>query len=268
MASIAKELQRRVTTWLRAVVGDIVYPANDKGLRPDLPYLTVNVSSIRQVGQDETIATLTGQWALTIADAAVGDLNTYTITVNGTAYTLTPELTDSKANIASSLADEIDALDLLLQVQWTSGFVVTLTALDHDMTVSMAANARYTFAAQDDVGAIYIIGTREATITVNGYGEESDESIQEATWSLYSPAIQAVYQPLELSIELEGSMLNLSELVDTEIEHRYAQDYLVLYRHRSTLERIIELEEVQVETEYSSGSSADRTETITVDLSG
>lgn len=267
MASIAKELQRRVTTWLRAVVGDIVYPANDKGLRPDLPYLTVNVSSIRQVGQDETIATLTGQWTLTIADAAVGDLGTYAITVNGTAYTLTPELTDTKPNIATSLVAEIDALGLELEAV-ADAAVVTFTALDHDMTVSMAANARYTFAAADDVGAIYVIGTREATVTVNGYGEESDESLQEATWSLYSPSIQAVYQPLELSIELEGSMLNLSELVDTEIEHRYAQDYLVLYRHRSTLERIVELAEVQVETEYNSDSSADQTETITVDLSG
>lgn len=96
-----------------------------------------------------------------------------------------------------------------------------------------------------------LAGLRRATVSVQGYGEATADWLEEAVIGLGRDSVMTLNRTSGISVEDLGDTANISLLVDTGIEPRFARDFAVLYAVRGGKETLVELLETQVGMTYT-----------------
>jgi len=78
---------------------------------------------------------------------------------------------------------------------------------------------------------VKIIGQRVSTLSVQGFGGASAEWLELAALRLRRPDVIALCDTLAITVEAEGGIDDVSAMIDTEIEPRYACTFEVSYAH-------------------------------------
>jgi hypothetical protein len=197
-----EELLQAIRGWLMAGTSltDLqVIPADDKGPRPALPYVTVKVLAADiPIGRDakRSIEVV----VVTVTGGAEG--TEYELEVNGETISHTRTADDTDATVATELAelaDEIDGVE----------------------------------AWAETAAAEWVRGYRRATVSIQAFGDQAASWVEDAILALSTDAIQLELETLGVTIEAEGST-DLSGLVDTSIEARVVRELDVTYDLRST----------------------------------
>jgi hypothetical protein len=206
-----------------------VIPANDKGPRPPLPYLTLRLTAADLVeGTDEDLPALGDDVTVTDAGAEGTD---YVLTVNGevVTYTRTAAAT-TVALVAADLADAIlDAVDDVFAE--ADGAVVTISARTGTLATS-TVDARLSLA-EDETPVVGTGGIRSASLSVQGFGEEAAAWLERATLRLRTPAVRTLLDAAGLSVVASGGMTDLATFLDTSIEARVLREYVIAYAVRT-----------------------------------
>jgi hypothetical protein len=114
----------------------------------------------------------------------------------------------------------------------------------------------------------HVRGLRYSVVSVQAHGEGAEAWLDRAELLLSSPSILALTQTAGVAIQPQGGATNVSALLDSEIEARWAQDFRVDFVRETSeteVEGVVELAEVQ-HTDTWQGPPEDRTETVTVTL--
>lgn len=208
-----------------------VIPADDKGPRPPLPYLTVKLTaSDVAVGEDEPVTWLGDQ--LTVATAAAGTV--YTVTVNDEVVTYTRLAGQSNTQVAAGLAAAINAAVDLVHAENVAA-VVWLAALTGEL-VTTEADANLTLAA-DSVAVAGLLAQRSASLSVQSFDGATPLTaaawLERAALRLAMPDVITLLDAAGLSVEANGGMTDLSSMVDTSIEGRRLREFDVSYAIRT-----------------------------------
>ena len=208
-----------------------VIPADDKGPRPPLPYLTVKLTAADvPVGEDEPVQWLGDQ--LTVGTAATGTV--YTVTVNDEVVTYTRLAGDTNTLVAAGLAAAINAAVDLVHAENVAA-VVWLAALTGEL-VTTESDANLTLAA-DSVAVAGILAQRSASLSVQSFDGATPLTaagwLERAALRLAMPDVIDLLDEAGLSVDANGGMTDLSSLLDTSIEGRRLREFAVSYAIRT-----------------------------------
>lgn len=254
MASLKKEIQRRVRQWImEAVPGSRVIPADEKGPRPELPYLTVKLDSVEQLGDDETRYQNVNAWIVSFP-GALQAAATYTILVNDLPISVngTPSF-KAKFDMINAMSYAINKHELLTSRVLNATLYVVAESTD---IVLSSTDAKVVATPTDPELKMMVGGMRSCTVTVQGFGDGADDIIHQVILSKKRSNILNLLDSLGLSPETNGALLDISELIDTEIEPRFVQELTVLTRLETRYFEEIALEVVGF-SESLSGSTDD-----------
>lgn len=203
-----------------------VIPADDKGPRPSMPYLTLKLTaSDIQVGEDELVNFLGD--LLTITGGAEGD--EYAITVNGEDLTYERLEADTDADVAEALAERIGAALDLVYAEAVGG-TLWIAALTGDLQVETADPK-----LELEAGGVVVQGimaVRTANLSVQSFGVAAAAWVERAASRLSMEDGEAVVDEAGLSIVPNGGMLNVSAMLDTKIEGRTMREFTITYATR------------------------------------
>ncbi len=86
-----------------------------------------------------------------------------------------------------------------------------------------------------------VAGVRRATVSVQGFGAATADWLEEAVIGLQRVSVLAITRAAGISVELLGDTSDLSTLLDSGIEPRFARDFAVLYGVRGGEEALTEM---------------------------
>jgi hypothetical protein len=211
--------------WIKSAAGltdDQVIPADDKGPRPELPYVTVKVTAHDiQIGEDEDLHAI--GTTVTVGAAAVA--HDYELTVNGELFSYTRTASDTEATVATALAALVD--DSETAGASASSAVILVWPEDGELSTSTVDAA---LTVEEDGPPVSLVrGVRTATLSVQGYGDTATTWLELAAGQLRAADIAEDLDEAGLSIQALGGQTNLAALVDTEIESRVLREFEVTY---------------------------------------
>ena len=268
--STADQILIAVRAWLQlaatsaGLTADQILIANEKAIRPALPFLTVHLTSLDiPRGIDEDV----GHLGDTITPATVGSTGTvYALTINGTviSYTRTAGAT-TKTLIATAILALIIAADIDNVTAEQDGELLIIACTD-ELTTSVADATKLTRVA-DAAPVISIAGDRTAMLEINGYGSETHAWLERVAIRLRAPAVITLLDAAGLSVVSFGGITSLPALLDTSIEPRYLREFEIVYGLRSDPEIVIDAVTLNVDAIYdhaAGGTDLETTTTITV----
>lgn len=237
--SAREEILQACRAWIQAsadvsatLTGAQVVPANDKGPRPDLPYITVLVTLADMVeGRDEPRQTFADTLTV-IAAGSTGSV--FTVTIDDEAITYTRIAGETTTTIATALAAAIRAAQPETHAR-SAAAVITICGMWEPVEVS-TADAKLALVA-DALAVAGVAGERSGRVSVQGFGLRSDPGTVEG-WleriaiALRDPEIDDALSVAGLSVFASGGMTDIAQLLDSAIEPRYLREFSVTYRIR------------------------------------
>jgi hypothetical protein len=97
-------------------------------------------------------------------------------------------------------------------------------------------------------------GMRQCSVVLQGYGEGADDILHKVVLSLGKPGTQLALFTSGLSPVTAGPLLDISALVDTEIEERFVQDLDVLVKLSDSFYPELAVEVVSISEKIGSPS--------------
>ena len=199
-----------------------VIVAEERGPRPDLPYLTVRVNTSNVPIGEGLEVIQSPLYRATVALAAAGTV--YTITIGTDAYAYTSTADDTDDTIALALAALILDVDAGL-VAATDGADVLIYAEHEDITVTGGAHITVT---TDTTVELYREGVY-ATITVQGFGTGASAWLEGLPGVLARADVTALQDAAHMDLDVSGGLLNVAALLDTAYEPRWAREFQASY---------------------------------------
>lgn len=95
---------------------------------------------------------------------------------------------------------------------------------------------------------------REVTVTVHGYGFDSEDWIETAAVGHNLPTQQKAFRDLDLTARPNGDILDLSAMLDSSIEYHFTQDWIIDIAWTSASQEQTEV--LTFETEATAGDLA------------
>lgn len=230
MSSLGETLLQAVRAACRQAFGLThaqVIPADDRGPRPELPYLTVRVGTVAIPAHAAPEVLPAPLVRATVGDDVEGA--SYTLVVDGTTYTVVRDDEDTDATVATALAAAIwadhaaddDAVaavsgaDVLLHPG--TGGELAVTASTPNLTIT------------DDEGVDVLRGGYDATLTVQGFGADAAPWVEGLELALRRADVQAVQDAAGVDLRCPGGVINVAELLDTAIEPRWSREVEASY---------------------------------------
>lgn len=230
-----------VRSYLKAVLSLTdaqVIPANDKGPRPPLPYMTVRMDRTDQPDSLDTRMTVDAD-VLTITGGAVDDV--YAVSVQGSDVEYTRLEDDTDGDVAAALLALL--LDLKGITGTVSGPVIVLISLTQQALDTSVVSGDISL----EVGGLpaeTVEGLRTADVEIVGYGAMTDEWMTQAVASLrLAIGIQACVNA-GIVIRADGGINNRASMVDTQIEARWSRSLSVDYAMRGAAQPLTPLSTV------------------------
>jgi hypothetical protein len=257
-----RQWHRTALGWTVAEARLRVIPADDKGTRPPLPYLTVKVltQGIR-VGRAERLEGVCDTLAV-VAGGVEDDV--YALTVDGVAveHTRTEDDTDTTVLAALGALLVAAAPDATVIVRSSTVTVVGATLADADPLLTVENDLPYSKVRQQQRG----------TVSVQGFGRASSDWLDDAAIALDMHAVADVLDVHALTVEPLGGLRDLSALVADSIEGRYLREYEITYALATEAVAGVPLATVDMVVTYGRAEEAEDdvdalvdTYTITVD---
>lgn len=217
-----------------------IIPANDKGPRPPLPYMTVRLDRADQPNAIDTQTTVEAD-VLTVTGGAVDDV--YAVSVQGTEVQYTRLDGETDGEVATAL------LALILGVSGITGTVngpvIVLISLTREPLDTEVVSGDLSLEA-GGVPAEAVEGLRTADVEIVGYGAMTDEWMTQAVSSLRLAIGIAACVNAGIAIRADGGSNNRSAMVDTQIEARWSRNLSVDYAIRGAAQPLTPLSTVLV----------------------
>lgn len=225
-----------------------VIPADDRGPRSGLPYLTLKLLAADvPVGEDEPVVWLADR--LTVGVGGTGTV--YACTINGTLVSYTRLVGQATSAVATAFAALINATFELVYAE-AEGTQVWVAALSGSLAITLPTATLTLVAA--DLPVAGLMGQRMATVSVQSFGLTAAEWLERAAARLPMPAVQELLEGLGLSVRPLGGMTDLSALLDDHIEGRRLREFEVTFSVRAEPELLIPLETVLVDATFERSS--------------
>lgn len=263
--SPAETILQAARAWLKAwahpdgtaLTDKQVIASDAGGPRPPLPYLAVKVTSPGRASYtDEPANTLVE--VLTVVTGGVLD-DLYEVDVDGTTVSYTWVADDTDALVASGLAAAIAAEAPSATVSRRGLVILVEGATLSAPTVPLTL--------ENDVPAIAVSGRRVATVSVHGFGSETEEWLEEAALALAQESVTDVMVTAgcpRLGFVPRGAINNDTLPLDTSMAPRFLREFDVTYvTVGRTIEQIPLATGVVAQT-FSADGQTDRAVTITV----
>lgn len=94
---------------------------------------------------------------------------------------------------------------------------------------------------------VHILGQRRATLSIQGFGAATSESLAMANLKLLDPSTRDTLRIAGVSLRALGGLTDISRVVDTAFEARFLREYDVAYRISSAPVEQVPLSEVSAE---------------------
>ena len=225
-------IEDAIATWIETATGLASFWAGQSAPQPAYPYVSLKRISgpTRIHGRDEWRYSTDLTLALDISITPVAaDAETYTATINGTAFSYVSGIGATVAEITAALTSLINA------------GAEPVTAADETTKIGLTGDAGVKFQitvtsnmswANDDVGhevANTVCGLREMTVSVQAFvgkpesGVPTTDAVQHlsvANSALGSPTVLALLDAAGLAIIDEGDVTDISEIVGDAFDSR------------------------------------------------
>jgi hypothetical protein len=128
---------------------------------------------------------------------------------------------------------------------------LTVHVLMLDRLVNMDDEQQRSLDGSDDP-QVRTKGQREATVSIQGFGQETADWMADARLDLDLPAADAIFEAANLSVMTLGGESRDNPPVDTIIEDRYLMEFEVAYALESAYQGLTEATEMEIEMTFES----------------
>lgn len=241
--------------------GARVYYTRQKGLqRPTTtPFITIDLTTPGvPIGEDEDYNALRDVYTLVVEDGIEDD--PYTVEVDGTPVTHVRTLEDTNATVATALAELLadEAADAAVAVS-TATLTVTGAVL-----VIADPEPLLTLDVDDELVEVHR-GRRRATLSINGYGAEAYELLEDARLGLRRSDVMAALDDAGVAVVPLGGISDLSDVLDDSFEARCLLEVEARFVVESAARPITHADQIQSVVTLE-GEPTDRIVTTTVDV--